>query len=158
MKPLVPFQPKPQSAEQVDALKRWAAEKGLDPADVDKGINQDLRGDWFGNDLYVVIRQTIKVQEGWPPMVWLSIRRQDRGTAKDWRHFQQIKNELVGPECEAVEMYPAESRLVDTANQYHLWCFAEPGPKWPFGFGERVTADAAAEGSGAQQRAGGYYD
>jgi hypothetical protein len=35
----------------------------------------------------------------------------------DWRDLQRIKNQLVGPECEAVELYPAESRKVDTANQ-----------------------------------------
>jgi len=28
---------------------------------------------------------------------------------------------IVGEEHEAFEVYPAESRLVDTANQYHLW-------------------------------------
>jgi hypothetical protein len=53
--------------------------------------------------------------------VHLSIKRFDRGPVRDWRHLQQIKNEVVGPEAEAFEIFPAESRLVDTANQYHLW-------------------------------------
>jgi hypothetical protein len=56
-------------------------------------------------------------------MKHLSICRTDKQAVHDWRAFQRIKNELAGPEWEAVEIYPAESRLVDMANQYHLWCF-----------------------------------
>ncbi len=51
----------------------------------------------------------------------LSIKRLDRAPIRNWRHFQQIKNEVVGEDREAVEIYPAEDRLVDNANQYHLW-------------------------------------
>jgi hypothetical protein len=29
-------------------------------------------------------------------------------------------------------LYPAESRLMDNANQYHLWA-APPGVQWPIG-------------------------
>ena len=54
----------------------------------------------------------------------------------DWRHFQLIKNELVGEEIEAIELYPAESRLHDTANQFHLFC--NPiGTKVKFGWNFR---------------------
>ena len=50
------------------------------------------------------------------------------GTARhDWRDFQGIKNQIAGPECEAFELYPAESRLLDPSNYYTLWCF--PGLK-----------------------------
>jgi hypothetical protein len=58
----------------------------------------------------------------------------------DWRDLQRIKNELVGPECEAVELYPAESRLVDTANQYHLWADADPTYRFGLGFNMRLTS------------------
>lgn len=74
-------------------------------------------------------------------LIRLSIRRLDRAPIHDWRDLQAIKNELVGPECEAVELYPAESRLVDTANQYWLWCYNDPTYRFPFGFsdGRRVS-------------------
>lgn len=50
------------------------------------------------------------------------------GTARhDWREFQHIKNQIAGDECEAFELYPAESRLLDPSNYYTLWCF--PGLK-----------------------------
>lgn len=69
----------------------------------------------WGNNLY-----TVHVRRG-DNLVHLSIHRHDRAPARDWRHFQRIKNEIVGPEYEAVEVYPSEVRLVDTSNQYHLW-------------------------------------
>lgn len=65
--------------------------------------------------------------------VWLSIKRMDREPISDWRHKQQIKNEVIGPEREAVELYPRESRVVDNANQYHLYV-APVGVDWPVGF------------------------
>lgn len=70
----------------------------------------------------------------------ISIRRQDRGAARDWRHFQQIKNELFGAESEAVELYPAESRVVDTANQFHLWVLP-PGTVMPCGFKRGIKSE-----------------
>lgn len=74
-------------------------------------------------------------------MAHLSIKRLDKAPIRDWRDLQRIKNELVGPECEGVELYPAESRLVDMANQYHLWVFTDPEYKIPFGFDGRWVSD-----------------
>ena len=53
-------------------------------------------------------------------MTELSIRRNDRKPSMDWRDMQWIKNQLLGPEIEAVQIFPAESRLMDAANQYYL--------------------------------------
>lgn len=86
---------------------------------------------------------------GLGPIVHLSIKTLDRSPRHDWRDLQRIKNELVGPESEAVEMFPAESRLVDMANQYHLWCFP-PGAVLPFGFSQRLVGDG--DSNGAKQR------
>jgi hypothetical protein len=83
------------------------------------------------NDQYVVIRREVSGSSpDMDPMIHLSIRTQDRTPARSWRDFQRIKNQLAGPEYEGLEIYPAESRKVDTANQYHLWCFP-----FTFGFG-----------------------
>lgn len=92
------------------------------------------------NDLY-----TVCVNRGQPffgadagkiTMCWLSIRRNDREPVTDWRHKQWIKNQLVGSENEGCEMFPAESRLVDGSNQYHLWVFEQTAAFFPFGFNE----------------------
>jgi len=113
----------------------------------------------FENSRYQVAVHTF------PPGTWpevnievkqLSIKRLDKREVKDWRDFQRIKTELLGPEVEACELYPAESRLVDTANQYHLWCLA-PGQWFPFGyFDGRLVAGPSNPGgfepSGSRQR------
>jgi len=70
------------------------------------------------NDLYQV-QVAPCGQDG--AMLHLCIRRRDGGMYKDWRHLQMIKNEIAGPEREAFELYPAESRKVDTSNKWHLW-------------------------------------
>ena len=72
-------------------------------------------------------------------MVCLSCKRVDREPLQDWRVLQEIKNALVGEECEAIELFPAESRLVDTANQRWLWCFVDPTVRVPLGFAERAV-------------------
>jgi hypothetical protein len=98
------------------------------------------------NGRYQVSRT--EMDGGW---VHLSIKRLDRRPIRDWRAFQRIKNELVGPEREAVELYPAERRLHDAANQYHLWV-APPGMEWPVGFEGRSVSSDAHRYPGAVQR------
>ncbi|MEP6671660.1 MAG: hypothetical protein ABJF10_21030 [Chthoniobacter sp.] len=90
----------------------------------------------------VFVNDTYRVQvRREPPIVQLTISRHDGEPAKDWRQFQQIKNELVGPEFEAVELFPAESRLVDMDNEYHLWVNTETGFRFPFGYARRHVAE-----------------
>jgi hypothetical protein len=74
----------------------------------------------------------------------LSIKRLDQEPVHDWRDLQRIKNELLGPDREAVELYPAEERKVDSANQYHLWGSNDPAFRFGFGFGTRFTTDGSA--------------
>jgi hypothetical protein len=56
-------------------------------------------------------------------MMVLSISATDETARHDFREFQQLKNMLIGPEWEAVEIYPAESELKDPSNRFYLWCF-----------------------------------
>lgn len=95
--------------------------------------------DVYLNSRYQVSVRYAETGEGWPEMLHLSIKRRDREVIHDWRDLQRIKNALVGEEHEAVELYPAESRLTDTANQYHLWVLTDPGVRFPFGFQDRLT-------------------
>lgn len=62
----------------------------------------------------------------------LLIARRDGKPIHEWHTLQRIKNTLVGPEFEAVELYPAQSRLIDTGNVYHLWVFLDQ--PIPFGY------------------------
>ena len=96
------------------------------------------------NSRYQVCLYTVDTPLG--PMDWLSIKRLDKAPIHDWRDLQRIKNELLGPEREAVELYPAESRLMDTSNQYHLWALP-PGKRFPFGMVDRCVTEEQALGT-----------
>lgn len=101
------------------------------------------------NDLYQVnVDRNSYAEQG---IVHLSIKRRDKEPFIDWRHKQEIKNQLCGREAEAVELFPAESRLVDSANQFHLWCFAE-GERVPVGWQERFVVDDDDADSNSKQR------
>jgi hypothetical protein len=105
------------------------------------------------NNVYTVHAEECKIT-GWPfeRVTWLSIKRNDRNAFHDWRELQQIKNMICSPEREAMEIYPAESRLVDTSNQYHLWVLPL-GFRVPFGYAERAVCSDDTGMSGAKQRA-----
>jgi hypothetical protein len=104
------------------------------------------------NDTYQVLLRDAESGPGWPPMYWLSIRRLDREPVMDWRDLQQIKNMIVGPEHEGMEIFPAESRLVDSANQYHLWVFKDKTFRLPFGFNTRYVEDKHQIGHSQQRK------
>jgi len=80
----------------------------------------------------------------------LSIKRHDREPMNDWREMQRIKTEICGPDAEAVQLYPAEDRVVDTANQFHLYVLI--GCRYPFGFPAGARSDN--ENGGSRQRPG----
>lgn len=82
----------------------------------------------YANDVY-----SVEVRRP-DPYVHLSIVRHDGRQCQNWRELQQIKNEIVGPENEAVELFPAESRLIDTNNEYHLWVHSDPRFRFSLGF------------------------
>lgn len=114
----------------------------------------------FKNSIYQV---EVRGQLAPPPfgrIIWLSFKTLDKQPRHDWREMQRIKNELVGEEFEAVEIYPAEERLVDTSNQYHLWVLIGldfPNKRLPFGYGDRLVSEGSSEGiattgKGSRQR------
>lgn len=92
------------------------------------------------NDIYLV--SVVKDEGKWEgrTVVQISIKRHDAQPVTDWPEKQAIKNQLVGEECEGVELYPAESRLHDQVNRYHLWVIADTTYQFPFGWNERVTS------------------
>jgi hypothetical protein len=143
----------PQKREQIiqDAMRTFSVDRQTATASIN-----DIKNDAvFLNDTYQVnVRVMEKTYHGMP-VVWLSIKRIDKEACHDWRDFQEIKNQLVGPECEAVELYPAESRVVDTANQYHLWVVADPKFRWPLGFRHGAVNYADDARHSKQRRRGG---
>lgn len=126
--------------------KQWQPMRRATPANPDLFVEHEgPAAEMWANDRYTVVvappdgtSATTLDRDG---ALWLSIRRNDRRALRDWRDFQRIKNDLAGPEREAFELFPAESRLVDTANQYHLWVLPA-GQRLPVGWDMgRVLAD-----------------
>jgi hypothetical protein len=105
---------------------------------IEQAVLEMTPAEIYKNDLYEVqvFRQL--------PFIHLTISRRDGGRCTDWEHFQQIKNQVVGAEYEAVELFPAQSRMVDAANEYHLWVYAHPGFRFPVNFEQRGGIAQAA--------------
>ena len=139
--------------KKIQAIRRpWQQmENAVWQGDPNDPVQQAIEGEEgyvgvFINDLYQVTYREVETMlfsdPGTAPrkVAWLCIRRKDSEAVHDWRHLQNIKNDLCGPEYEAMEIYPAESRLVDSCNQYHLWVLPK-GLRVPFGYEERDVSD-----------------
>ncbi len=83
----------------------------------------------YENDGYVCLTRELKTK--WGNVIHCAFRNK-AGTDIPWSTKQWIKDSLFGKERVAVEVFPAENRLVDKANMYHLWIF-EKGFELPFG-------------------------
>jgi hypothetical protein len=128
---------------------------GIDIATAERQVQQLRQQSIFLSATHQVNVQLIRVPfgEDLGDVAWLSIKRRDREVIRDWRELQAIKNAIVGPEHEGFELYPAESRLVDTANQFHLFVFMDRRVRMPVGFVEReVAGTEEASAVGATQR------
>lgn len=133
--PWTPFEPSTLPKPTMDDIRAMIAHTGAPEEAVREQFERVQRDEIWVNSRYQVnIDRNVDPGDGWPKMIHLSIKRLDKEPIHDWRDLQRIKNELVGAEHEAVELYPAESRVVDSANQYHLWAIAEKGVKFPFGW------------------------
>ena len=75
----------------------------------------------------------------------ISFERHDRGTEIPWQHKQWMKNDILGKEWEAVELFPAESRLLNTANQYDLWAKEKINIGFPLKYVTDKTHDTKAK-------------
>lgn len=86
---------------------------------------------WESNDGYTVSSRKIRTE--WGLVEHVAVSRMGVNTGDiPWAIKQEIKNELFGAQCTAIEVFPAERNLVDVCDVYHLWVL--PGDfKLPFG-------------------------
>jgi hypothetical protein len=151
-----------------DTFAEWAApyaNLGMKPQELRRIYDQQKRDRAYLSEHYqVAINKDFR--HGFPGTTvwWLSIKRRDKEPIMDWRDLQAIKTQLCGAEAEAIQLFPAESRVVDTSNQYHLFVFMKQGgqrlpqiPLYAFPAQRRqVHADNAPDKpgyvSGAKQR------
>ncbi len=149
-----------------DTFEEWArpyARLNMKPQQLRRLYEQQKRDIFYLSDYYQVAVNK-DVQHGFPGAVvwWLSIKRIDKEPIMDWRDLQAIKTQICGAQAEAFQLFPAESRVVDTSNQYHLFVFMKMAgkrlpqiPIYAFEPGRQVSSnspDAVNYVAGAKQR------
>lgn len=119
----------------------------VSPAVAEQMMQQQLSEKMFINDTYrvCVSDRHWTGTTGWPSMIHLTVMRLDQQPFRSWEDMQTIKNLFVGDEAEGIEIYPAESRLVDCGNSYHLWVFSDPNFRIPMGWKGRMVQGAGYE-------------
>jgi len=137
-----------QRADAPPFTKEELLAQGYPLEQVEHVLKELASAEYYLNNIYqVAVNPTRKISEDAPQFVHLSIKRIDKHPVRDWRHLQRIKNEIIGPEHEGIEIFPAESRLADMANQYHLWVLMDPEERIPTGFFDgRMVGNVAMEG------------
>lgn len=99
---------------------------GAEARDVDRwtplerAVNDPLSP---GTVLYGNEQVTVSVREDPQGAKLISYHYRDRAPIRDWRIGMRIKDEIGGPDWEAIEQYPAQSRLVDESNEYWITAF-----------------------------------
>jgi hypothetical protein len=128
-------------------LRQVAAKLGIPLEEARAQLQKEI----IDTELFVNSRYQVARRPYGEEMIYLSIKRIDQMPIRAWRDLQRIKNELVGPECEGLEIYPAESRLLDAANQYHLFVLKTPGMYLPFGHSDvRLVGPETGGGEGQE--------
>tara|TARA_R100000805_G_C3619675_1_gene122900 strand:- start:149 stop:790 length:642 start_codon:yes stop_codon:yes gene_type:complete len=125
----------------------------LDSVQVERQLKANGTTVWE-NNRYLVHREPVPSDQhgfGDIEVVWLSIKARDDTARHDWREFQWIKNELCGEDWEAIELYPSEKRMIDSVNQFHLWCLSPPAV-FPVGWWNRKVVEENTTAYGSQRK------
>lgn len=104
-----------------------------------------MKDEVWVNDLYQVNVDRYSSKH----FIHLSIKNNNKSQicVSKWTHFQWIKNQLCGEESEGLELYPSEKRLINTANQYHIWVLKDK-VQIPCGWNDgRVITDRSEFGT-----------
>lgn len=108
-----------------DFCEKWSGEMGnwkreLSPRDLSYGTGwcADMDRCFKQGGKYVVLSRVIMTKIG--EVEHLAIRNKDNSDIP-WAEKYRIKNELIGRNRTAIEVFPDTDRLVDAAGMYHLW-------------------------------------
>lgn len=58
---------------------------------------------------------------GWGMIRHLKVWRYDGKDGITWDRLQEVKNECLGPDVLAIEVYPRQDELVNSTPMRHLW-------------------------------------
>ena len=90
---------------------------------------------WESEDGYSVLSR--KIRTAWGAVEHVTIQKMgsfssDGSKEVPWSVKQEIKDDLFGTKCTAIEIFPERRKLVDVCDVYHLWVLP-PDFKIPFG-------------------------
>ncbi len=104
-------------------VSMWTAFDQVYPVSTvdDKPLEEVAGETYWRNSFYLVMRKALEPDKDLEGAVLLTIKQSHGKAIRDWKHFQRIKNELVDPEREAVEIFPPESMVTDISNEHHLF-------------------------------------
>jgi hypothetical protein len=88
---------------------------------------------WW-NDHYIVCQCVDREDPIFGCITRLMVQNAKGTTEVPWADLQRIKSELVGPNRVALQVFPAESEVVDRSNSYHIHVLSEE-------FSARFTAE-----------------
>jgi len=123
----------------------WTEFQQVYPVGADDEMIEMGEGEsYWKNSFYLVFRKELDIEHGLDGAVRLSIKHNQGKAIREWKHLQRIKNELVGKEREAVEIFPPESMLTSLDNEHHL--FVTPvGVSSIFVFEEKLLRHMSGE-------------
>jgi len=134
---MTPFRQLTAGRMTLEQLQVIAARYGISNEDAAAHYSTTEDDRAFMNCTYLVVVRPAPGymnHQNFAGLLWLSIRRRDGKPIRSWPDLQEIKNTFLGEQGEAIEVFPSESRRVDSANQYHL--FGAANMRAPFGFPE----------------------
>jgi len=70
--------------------------------------------------LEVLIGSSVEMAP-WGWIRHLRVRRYDGLAGISWDELQAVKNYYLGPDAQAIEIYPRAYEVVDEVNMRHLW-------------------------------------
>ena len=65
--------------------------------------------------------QVLEACSPWGLIRHLRVERDDERSGISWDELQRLKDEHLGPDVLAVEIYPPARRVVNELNMRHLW-------------------------------------
>lgn len=100
--------------------RRWAVRENSMTAP------RGLREIWISKVYFVQVFE-LPADQGWTRIGILKCNQTE--IRESWSEIQRIKNEILGAEADAIEIYPAESDLVNDAPM--RWLITPPDRTWP---------------------------
>jgi hypothetical protein len=87
--------------------------------------------------------QIVEVRAPWGFTRHMKVQRADGKSGISWDDLQRLKDEHLGPDILAVELYPPAHRVVDELNMRHLW--EVPEHVLPIGLKQPVWHDSTPQ-------------